>query len=217
MDAESVYQELLSRFFSVDNSAFFQYRRDLEPLRFRALKNIDKIKDVLTLYDDPTLTVNDVEKIIKKHARRGLRVAYIDYLQRMSFIREKNISMNWATVISNQMVRLAEIAKRYNVSIIVLSQLRNDAEGERATIEHLKDSGGIGEAVDCALILNNLDRIAKRKDVDTIKQNIIEIDITQRRGSGGTIKCNVDLSRALYYDEHTKPEFWIEDDAETPF
>jgi replicative DNA helicase len=105
---------------------------------------------------------------------------------------------NFATSISKTVAQLADIAKEFKVAIVFLSQLSNDAEGKQATVMHLKDSGGIGEGVDCIIILNNQDRINKNKSV---KSNEVWLSIEQRSGSSGQIKCIVDLGKSIYVEK----------------
>ena len=63
-----------------------------------------------------------------------------------------------------------------------------------ANIGDLKESGGIGESVDCAIIINNLDRISK----SLIKQNRSKLVIEQRDGASETIT----VATRLQYSEY---------------
>jgi replicative DNA helicase len=79
---------------------------------------------------------------------------------------------------------------------VYLSQLNNGAEGRIAHIGDLKESGGIGESVDCAIILNNLDRIFKKQD----KQDKVRLVIEQRDGASDEIDLAINLALSEFYD-----------------
>ena len=197
MDGEAVVRELLSRFAGVENMAM---KRKLDLATEERLREVfNEIDDgKITVDTTPYLTVNQVRAKVRRAARNGLKVVFIDYIQRMDFQLRQKKELNFATVISHTVSQLADIAKENDVAIVILSQLANRAEKQEATIADLKDSGGIAEGADCILILNNQDRIKKSHDEKT---NEVWITVEQRSGASGRIKCNVDLSKAIYEEK----------------
>lgn len=160
---------------------------------------IDEIDDGNIVVDTtPYLTVNQVRAKVRRASKNGVKVVFIDYVQRMDFQLRQKKELNFATVISHTVSQLADIAKENDVAIVILSQVANRAEKQEATIADLKDSGGIAEGADCILILNNQDRIKKSHDEKT---NEVWISVEQRSGASGRIKCSVDLSRAVYQEK----------------
>lgn len=131
------------------------------------------------------------QKIIYETRKHKIQVVFIDYLQKMSF----DDAGGRALAIQKAASGIADMARDLKISIIVLSQLGNVAESAPfPTVAHLKESGGIGEAADCILLLNNLDRITN--NITDSKFNLIDITIAQQRGgqSGVLIPCEVDLA-----------------------
>lgn len=199
MDGESVVLELLSRVAQVENNALKRKLSDGDATRLRSA--IEEIANGKLLIDTtPFLSLNDIRLKIKSAAKKGVEVVFIDYLQRMDFQLSKNKDLNFATVIAQTVSGLADIAKENNVALIFLSQLNNDAERKQAGIEHLKDSGGIGEGVDCILILNNQDRVKRNYEN---KESEVWITVEQRSGQSGLVKCKVDLGKSMYLEIDT--------------
>ena len=97
-----------------------------------------------------------------------------------------------ATAIQKTVGYLADMAKDYNIALVILSQLSNIAEGKMGRIQHLKESGGIAENVDCILILNNIDRIENNLKPENKKYQIY-ISVDQRDGESHLIKCRTKL------------------------
>lgn len=192
MGGESVVKELLSRFALIDNNAM---KKKLDPdVQAKLEHTINDIADGIIVDTQPFLNLMQIRHKVRMASQEGVKVVFLDYLQRIDF-QLKGSSLNFATVIAQAVTQLADIAKEFNVALIFLSQLNNQAENRDATIADLKDSGGIGEGVDCILILNNQDRIQKNYSGKT---NEIFITIDQRSGASGIVKCMVDLSIARY-------------------
>lgn len=192
MGGESVVKELLSRFALIDNNVM-KKKLDVDVQR-KLEQTINEISDGITVDTQPFLNIMQVRHKVRVASQEGVKVVFLDYLQRMDFQLKGN-NLNLATIIAQTVSQIADIAKEFNVAIIFLSQLANRAEHEQATIADLKDSGGIAEGVDCILILNNQDRIEKNY---TDKTNQVFITVEQRSGASGIVKCMVDLSIARY-------------------
>jgi len=194
MNAKNLMRWILSRIAHVDSDKIrkgFISNEEIE--RLRTVTDWLRINHKLIHIDDrPALETIQVRGLIRKWAKLGVGVVFLDYLQRLHI--DTSRGDNRATAIQRATVELADIAKEYNVALVYLSQLRNEAEGRMAGIGDLKESGGIGESVDCAIILNNLDRINKMKT----KQNKSKLVIEQRDGASDEIE----LSTRLKYSEY---------------
>lgn len=205
MEDVSLTTWLLSRFAHVDTDRVVSgyYSKD-EGKRIEAVRAWLDDRDHLVHVDDRSgLDVTKVRSVIRRWSRLGVKVVFLDYLQRMD-IPEGNNSR--ATAIQKATVQLADIAKQYDVALIYLSQLRNSAEGRKATIGDLKESGGIGESVDCSIIVNNMDRINKSKT----PTNEAIFSIEQRDGRGDELKFWMRLKYSEYLDI-VPGEFYVED------
>lgn len=197
MDGEGVVRELLSRFAYLDNNILKRRLDEVSEYRLReAIRSVGDGR--LYLDTESFLSVNQVRLKIRTAAQLGIKVVFLDYLQRMNFqLREKR-ELNFATVVGHTVTQLADIAKESGVALVFLSQLAARAEGEQADISHLKDSGGIAEGVDGILILNNQDRVKKNY---INRMNEVWISVEQRSGSSGLVKCSVDLAKAMYEEK----------------
>lgn len=90
--------------------------------------------------------------------------------------------------------QLADAARKYNVALIALDNSPNRAEFEdQPTVGDFKESGGIAEACDCAIILHNHDRTPVEKT------HLFDIGVkVQRFGASGmkvTVKHDLRISR----------------------
>jgi replicative DNA helicase len=160
----------------------------------KAYKYLYSQKNRLFIDDRAGLDINQITAVIRKFAIKGVKVVFLDYLQRVNI--KTNGNENRATSIQKIAVGLADAAKKYKVGLVYLSQLNNGAEGRIAHIGDLKESGGIGESVDCAIILNNLDRIFKKQD----KQDKVRLVIEQRDGASDEIDLAINLALSEFYD-----------------
>lgn len=155
----------------------------------------------LHIDDRKGLTIEQIIATIRRQARRGVKVFLLDYLQRVCF--ETARGENRATAIQDACGQLADAAKKYNVALLVLSQLANKAESSkrRPTGKDFKESGGIAEACDCAIILHNVDRI-EGNHTKAKRTNKFEIIVDYQRvgQSGRKVTCRHDLSTAHFYE-----------------
>lgn len=155
------------------------------------------------LIDDRAgLTIPQIRATIRRFAQKGAQVIFLDYLQRINIATSRG--ENRATAIQRATVELADIAKDYNIALVYLSQLNNSAEGRIATIADLKESGGIGESVDCAIIINNMDRINKKKGE---KSNLAKFVIEQRDGESDMIEFVMQLQYSKFLDKASNGEY----------
>jgi replicative DNA helicase len=191
MNGEGVVKEIISRFNEIDNS---NLRRRLDRGTYEKIHSLKSELSYLEIDTQSFLTTTQIRHKVRQASQRGVKVIFIDYLQRLDF-QMKGSGQNFATIISNTVSQIADIAKEFNVAILFLSQLANRADNEQATIADLKDSGGIAEGVDCILILNNQDRISKDYEHKT---NQVWISIEQRSGASGLIKCTTNLGMAKF-------------------
>jgi replicative DNA helicase len=193
MNAYSMQQLFVSRFAEITTD-IFRHRIEYDESKLAntislLVKNHSRIKIV----DTPGLNDFEIREQIKKAKSHGVQVVFIDYLQRMSI---PDID-NRAYALQSATARLADTARRENIAIIFLSQLAQRAEGRIAGIADLKESGGIGENVDCAILLTNKDRI--RENVEGKKTNEMIAVIEQRAGESGFLKMKADLATCRFW------------------
>lgn len=197
MGGESVVKELISSFAEIDNNLL---RMPLDVDVENRIRSITHNFDYVEIDTQSYLNLMQIRHKVRQASQRGCKVVFLDYLQRMNF--QKGTGSNDAKVIADTCAQLADIAKEYQVAFIYLSQLRNSADNEIADVSHLKDSGGIAEAVDCIMVLNNLDRIEKNYDEATKKRKMI-VNVEQRSAGSGMVELKIDLSMSKF-EEYTE-------------
>jgi len=130
---------------------------------------------------------------IRRLAKMGFKVIGIDYIQRI-----KMDSANRANELEDISTAIADACRTNNVAVILLSQFNASAENphEPPNMGSLKGSGGIGEAPDVIMLLDNLYRRTKN---DTDK-NLMDIYFEQRYGDSGKIQIITDLGCCSFKD-----------------
>ena len=139
-------------------------------------------------------------------------VVAIDFLQLIDMQRERG--QNEASVIKNTCFELVNMAKELNVAVILLSQLRNEAENEPfPTLRYLEGSGGIAQAAEAIVLLDNKKRTSKRRDKEQMSNREIDFIVdAQRDGESGVL---IPLYAELEYGNFTVMEK-VHDENEVP-
>ena len=167
------------------------------------LNKIIKLISKLPLFinDNSDLTVQEiritVKTILSQYNRIGLIV--IDYLQLMQNNPLRNV--NRVQELSQITRSLKNIAREFNLPIILLSQLSRNMEtrtNKKPILSDLRESGSIEQDADLVLMLyqnhrNNLDS----RQVNTIQ--LIDLIIAkQRNGPTGNLQLKFDKNRTKY-------------------
>lgn len=205
MGPEAITAEIISSVSEQSNNIFkANLEKDAEK-RLRVASNATT--EYLTVDCQNFLTVSQIRHKVRAASQRGVKVVMLDYIQRMNFEfgTGHNRGRAEASVIAQAMAQIADIAKEYNVAFIMLSQLANRAENVTPKISDVKESGGIAEAVDCIILIDNEDR---RNGNYGNKTNSVNLLVEQRGGSSGMVETFVDLGMSSYRDkaEPTKAE-----------
>lgn len=189
-----VYKMLKASFIGMEDSQLragnllYLSKDDLQKL-----KDIQFNKEELMIECNNGLNLADVLKRIRKYAQLGAKVVFIDFFQRITHdIKNK---VNELEEIAQ---RLADTTREYNIAVFMLSQLSNIAEKETPSLSHLKGTGGLAEASDTIMILDNV----YRRTRDERYRNRIDIEITQRYGESGSISIYGDLGRCAFNNYH---------------
>jgi len=121
----------------------------------------------LTVVVEPSMTIAKVLSIARRWRMRTGKDGAIalDFLQLMNMEREKG--QNEASAIKNVAYGLARIAKSMDVPLLFTAQLRNEAEKHRhPNLSFLEGSGGIAQASEAIIILNNIRRTMHKTKPD---------------------------------------------------
>ena len=163
-----------------------------------ARKEIEQLNKLLIVNTESFLDLPKIRaKIYQAINKIGVKVILLDHLQRCN-IPNRN-KQNDAKAIEEFVYRFADMGKEYNVASILLSQLSNVAEGEFATIRHLKHSGGIAEGVDFIGVMNRESRVKR----ELANSNKILVGCWQRDGKSDEIEIECDLTTGRFEDNLT--------------
>ena len=173
---------------------------NIKQLEWEVLNSVVKRFSRLPLFidDTPNISISDIKKKIKKirFEQQKLGLIIIDYLQLME---NSNKNDNRVQELSQITRGLKNLAREFNVPIIVLSQLSRNVENrvnKRPILSDLRESGSIEQDADLVLMLYRDDYYNSETD----DPNITEVIIAKHRnGPIGT-------SRLLFEAEYTKFE-----------
>jgi replicative DNA helicase len=142
-------------------------------------------------------------RILHERQKKKINAVFVDYIQRMEYpeLRRERVKE-----IERIAISLADLSRELNVAVVVLSQLKGEAENlqknEMPTMAHFKESQAIPENADVICTLHNFDR----GDAPFTAQGsyiapTIHCKVEQRYFvSGPTIKMHSDLRNCRFYD-----------------
>ena len=121
-------------------------------------KDFEKAKgisnDFPIFIDDSSHNLETIKEKIRSMAiKKGVKVFYIDFLQRVT--KPKNMRESEATFYENACNDLKNLAKELNVCIVIIVQLNREANNvdPRPTLSKIKASSGIEQAADTVLFI----------------------------------------------------------------
>ena len=120
-------------------------------------KSKEELRGLLSnfiFYTDIQQSIKQIESMVKRQiAKRKLDLLVVDYIQIVKREQSKNISE--ATAIKEITTSLKDIAKKYNIAVLGLAQIKREGvNGKEPTMNDLKGSGGIEEDADCIILLH---------------------------------------------------------------
>lgn len=155
ISAESSYIELGKRWLSM-NSVVNGIKLNNGNLSKKDFSNVitaaePMYDESVHIYDEPNISIENVIMKTREMVRRyGIKALYIDYLQQITCTTRQKRHEQVAEVSS----RLKALARTLNIPIIVLAQLRRDAQERRPILSDLADSGQIERDADAILFIH---------------------------------------------------------------
>jgi len=132
--------------------------------KLQAIQTLDTYN--LSINDSTSPSVVEIERIIKRELEKEhIQLVVIDYIQIIPI--EQNRNKNMADLIKQNSTAIKNMAKKYDIAIVLLSQIKRN-DNKKPTLEDLKGSGGIGEDADVVMALFCENPKQKIKDVDVI-------------------------------------------------
>ena len=141
------------------------------------------------IYDRPIDNELKLFSMIRQQAKQGVKVFIIDHL---GLIRHSDHSIKRFEAVHDITIRLHDLAKELNVAIVVLCQLKRDAEGKRPTLSDLRESGDIEQDADVIIFIHR--ERAMNNEIEIEAELIVE---KNRGGSTG-------VAKTIFYPRTTK-------------
>jgi replicative DNA helicase len=152
----------------------------------RILDASGKIYDApFYIIDTPNMKLMDLRAQARKmRSQQKIEIIFIDYL---GLIGSENINQPRYEQISEISRHLKSLARELEIPVVVLCQLRREAEKERPNLSDLRDSGSIEQDADVVLFLH---RDFKKQTEPANEDDGIPTDLIiakQRNGPVGTV------------------------------
>lgn len=145
----------------------------------------------LTIFDNGLKNEKELYSRIRVEAKtKGTKVFLVDHI---GLVKYSNPMTKRVEALDDITQKLLHLAQELNVTIIILSQLKRDAEGKRPTLADLRDSGSIEQNADIAMFIHR-DRASSAQDSQIPTEIIV---IKNRDGSCGT-------ANMLFFPKSTK-------------
>ena len=189
MERKNIFARFLASFASINPfriviNNIFHHEQDKFDY---ALKKWNSLKSNYFMTEKGNLTLVQIENTLKRKLKANpIKLMVVDYLQIMQLRDAKNMSE--ASLIKENVNGLKNLATKYNISIIQLSQLTKDAIGGKPGLRALKGSGGIGEDSDCVINLWTDSEDNEQKKIKTVNVEVAK----NRNGSQGNLVINFD-------------------------
>lgn len=173
---------------------------DLEDSEIAVLRetaqDVEKMK--LQVETEPKITVDSIRAKSLKRAQseQGLDLIIIDYLQLITPSSARFSSRQEVVADISRNVKL--LAKQLQVPIIVLVQLNRKSDQDEdamPSIEHIRESGSIGQDSDIVILLH------REKGYDgEIPDTLVKIEKHRNGEAGHMIRCRSNLESSLFIE-----------------
>ena len=153
-----------------------------------------------------TYTIDDICKTVEESVQEHqVKVVFIDYLQliyaKTGFTENRYLELNYITR------RLKALAKEFNITIVLLSQMNRNSEGEkrfdhRPVLTDLRDSGTICDDSDVVCFVHRPEyyRIYQDEKGNDLHNVALIIVAKNRLGYTGDAVLHVDLASRRFFE-----------------
>jgi replicative DNA helicase len=160
---------------------------------FNSLTEISEVINKLPLYinDTPNLSLMKFKAKARQLKRRGVKIIFVDHITLFN-IHEFKMPKNEA--IGEVSRNIKNLARELKIPIVVLSQLKREAENKKPTLSDLRWSGDIEENADQIIFLH-------RKRDESNKEAELETEIIvakNRNGANDIVKLIFEKKYTLY-------------------
>jgi replicative DNA helicase len=155
------------------------------PSLFEALERIRHIP--LYIVDMPSMTIMDIQSMARMlRIQEKVEIIFIDYIGLIGSGNPRQARFEFVSEVSRS---LKGLARELNIPVVVLSQLRRDAESQRPSLADIRESGSIEQDADMIMFLHRdreLDKTAEEQSVEQ-GQKVQLMLAKNRNGPVGTI------------------------------
>lgn len=153
--ATKFVMNMFSDILEVENTEIFK-GNITESQRQKIIEEMKKLSPYFEIDDKPAITIQYLERKVKKSVEEGAKVIIIDYLQLMEVNKSDVDSKNREQQVAFLTKNIKRIAAEYKVPIIELSQLSRDVENradKRPGLSDLRESGAIEQDAEVVMFL----------------------------------------------------------------
>lgn len=158
----------------------------------------------MMINDCSSVSINAVKRLCEKQiSERGVKLVFVDYLQRMTTNRYRNSRDLEISYICKE---LKSIAKDNNVCVVVNSQLSRGVDlrsgDKRPVLSDLRDSGTIEQDADKVIFIHRPEYYGFLHDVDGNNlEGMVELIIAKNRfGPLGSVFIKRDMNFTGFFD-----------------
>lgn len=138
----------------------------------------------LYIVDTPNMKLLDLRAMARRlRAQKQIEIIFIDYI---TLIQSENSLIPRHEQIAEISRSLKSLARELNIPVVVLSQVRRDAENKQPSLADLRESGSIEQDADVVMFIHRERRDKDREQADQGMETEL-ILAKQRNGPIGTV------------------------------
>jgi replicative DNA helicase len=202
MPSKQLMKRMLSDISYVDGtkwkSSYRYFSGDDHERAVHALGTLDQWN--FQIHDEPRQTVTDIRAAIQKTKRENPNASHLVVIDYLQLITQTKRFERQDLAVGHITRELKQIARQYEVPIVLLSQLSRGVEqraDKRPVMSDLRDSGSIEQDADVIMLLSREEIEAVRTDTT----ELINLNIAKHRnGPVGVIKLAFEKNYSRYRD-----------------
>lgn len=137
----------------------------------------------LSVIDEPLHSEKELYSLIRVQAKKERKKVFI--VDHLGLLHHSDYTMKRYEQVGDITIRLHHLAKELGVTIIVLCQLKRDAEGKKPSLSDLRESGDIEQNADVIMFIHRARAQGGEIEIPT------EIIVDKNRGGRtGTVRMN---------------------------
>lgn len=198
MQKRSILKRVVSQMTGINRQRIRRGKYDKKE-NARILKKIERLREMPIRVDDRSNTIDEISYKLHKLVRQDeCDIAFLDYVGQINPPQIEGSNMqNRMREVSRQ---LADLRKRLDIPLIVLSQLNRGVlgrESKRPRKGDLRNTGGLEQDADTVILLHRPAVYDKDEDDQSKTKFIVD---KQRHGPQVDVRANYDLHTGRFHD-----------------